>query len=63
MNEIAILRQIKSVTRYGIPKNDAESIVHNVVDIVGTDDIDKLEMSVNYAMSLIYMVDFSRVAK
>lgn len=63
MNEILAMKQIKRVVRCGIPRNEAKTLVREVIDVVGTNDEGLLVNSINYAISLTYRIEFSKIVK
>lgn len=63
MNEILAMKQVKRVMRCGISKNEAKALVREVIDVVGTNNENLLINSINYAISLTYRIEFSKIVK
>ena len=60
MNEVLALKQTRRVMSFGIPKRDARDMVMEVISIVGSDDIKRLEASLDYAIDLSYRIGISQ---
>jgi len=63
MNEVLMLKQVKRIMKYGIPKVEAKAIAREVIDVVGTNNERLLANSINYAISLTYRIEFSKIVK
>lgn len=61
MNDILTMRQVKRIMRYGIPKVEAKSIVGECIDIVGVDNESQLKNAIDYAVSITYRIEFSKI--